>query len=153
MSEAQQRDIIAWLNEVYANEKVELDPALAVLQWASLSTRTVVMTRGEIWWATLRDPGASEPGYRRPVLLVQSDAFNQSAIRTFIVAAISSNFRLATALSNVMLRKRESRLAKDSIVRFSASDAKEGFSSPPRGENSAGASPRGRGGLRLVLSL
>ena len=102
VSEAQQRDIIAWLNEVYANEKVELDPALAVVRWASLSTRTVVMTRGEIWWATLRDPDASEPGYRRPVLILQSDAFNQSAIQTVIVAVITSNLRVAAAPGNVM---------------------------------------------------
>jgi mRNA interferase MazF len=47
------------------------------------------MTRREIWWATLPDPRASEPGYRRAVLIVQSDAFNQSAIRTIIVAVIS----------------------------------------------------------------
>jgi mRNA interferase MazF len=77
------------------------------------------MTRGEIWWATLPDPGASEPGYRRPVLIVQSNAFNQSAIRTVIVAVITSNLRLAEAPGNVMLRKRESRLAKDSIVNVS----------------------------------
>src|SRR5690349_1677098 len=71
--------------------------------------RTVVMKRGEIWWATLPDPRASEPGYRRPVLIVQSDAFNQSAIRTVIVVAITSNLRLAAAPGNVMLRKRDSR--------------------------------------------
>ena len=77
------------------------------------------MMRGEIWWAALRDPRASEPGYRRPVLIVQSDAFNRSAIRTVIVAVITSNLRLAAAPGNVMLRKRESRLEKDSIVNVS----------------------------------
>jgi mRNA interferase MazF len=83
------------------------------------SSRTVVMKRGEVWWATLPQPRASEPGYRRLVLIVQSDAFNQSAIRTVIVAVITSNLRLAAAPGNVMLRKRESRLAKDSIVNVS----------------------------------
>jgi mRNA interferase MazF len=53
------------------------------------------------------------------VLIVQSDAFNQSAIRTVIVAVITSNLRLATAPDNVRLRKRESRLAIDSIVNVS----------------------------------
>ena len=53
------------------------------------------------------------------VLIVQSDAFNQSIIRTVIVAVITSNLRLAAAPGNVMLRKRESRLAKDSIVNIS----------------------------------
>jgi mRNA interferase MazF len=53
------------------------------------------------------------------VLIVQSDAFNQSAIRTIIVAVITSNLRLAAAPGNVMLRKREGRLANDSIVNVS----------------------------------
>jgi mRNA interferase MazF len=80
------------------------------------SARTLVMKRGEIWWASLPDPRPAEPGYRRPVLIVQSDAFNQSAMRTVIVAVITSNLRLAAAPGNVMLRKRDSRLANDSVV-------------------------------------
>jgi mRNA interferase MazF len=83
------------------------------------SSRAVVIKRGEIWWAALPDPRASEPGYRRPVLIVQADAFNRSAIRTVIVAVITSNLRLAAAPGNVMLRRRESRLAKDSLVNVS----------------------------------
>ena len=77
------------------------------------------MRRGEVWWATLPDPRASEPGYRRPVLIVQSDAFNQSAISTVIVAIITANLRLAAAPGNVILRRRESRLTKDSVVNVS----------------------------------
>jgi mRNA interferase MazF len=77
------------------------------------------MRRGEIWWATLPEPRASEPGYRRPVLIVQSDVFNRSAIQTVIVAVITSNLRLAAAPGNVMLRTRESRLAKNSVINVS----------------------------------
>jgi mRNA interferase MazF len=118
------------------------------------SARTVVMKRGEIWWATLPDPRASEPGYRRPVLIVHSDAFNQSAIRTVLVAAITSNLRLAAAPGNVMLRKRDSRLAKDSVINISqlvtlSKDflvARVGRISPTRIREV-------EGGLRLVLSL
>jgi mRNA interferase MazF len=112
------------------------------------------MRRGEIWWATLPDPRASEPGYRRPVLIVQSDAFNQSAIRTVIVAVITSNLRLAAAPGNVMLRKRDSRLAKDSVVNVSqlltlSKDFlvhRVARIPPPRIREL-------EGGLRLVLSL
>jgi len=46
------------------------------------------MKRGEIWWASFSAPLGSEPGYRRPVLIVQADAFNRSAIQTVIAAAI-----------------------------------------------------------------
>jgi len=49
------------------------------------------MYRGEIWWANLPDPAGSEPGYRRPVLVVQDDTFTQSRISTVIVVVITSN--------------------------------------------------------------
>jgi mRNA interferase MazF len=59
--------------------------------------------RGEIWWADLPEPRRSEPGFRRPVLVVQADAFNRSRIQTAIVAVITSNVELADAPGNVLL--------------------------------------------------
>ncbi len=50
----------------------------------------MVIQRGEIWWATLPEPVGSEPGYRRPVLIVQSDDFNRSRIATVIGVVITS---------------------------------------------------------------
>ena len=79
----------------------------------------MVMRRGEIWWASLLEPVGSGPGYRRPVLVVQSDEFNQSAIRTTICAVITSNLRLAAAPGNVSLKRRASGLSKDSVVNVS----------------------------------
>ena len=77
------------------------------------------MKRGEIWWASLTDPLDSGPGYRRPVLVIQSNAFNESNIKTVIVAVVTSNLRLATAPGNVRLPKRKSKLKKDSVVNVS----------------------------------
>ena len=77
------------------------------------------MRRGEIWWASLPEPTGSGPGYRRPVVIAQADSFNQSRIRTVIIAAITSNLRLAEAPGNVLLRARESRLKRDSVVNVS----------------------------------
>ena len=77
------------------------------------------MKRGEIWWASLGEPVASEPGYRRPVLIVQSDEFNESAIRTVICAAISSNLNIASAPGNVQISSRSSGLPKPSVVNVS----------------------------------
>lgn len=77
------------------------------------------MQRGEIWWASLPIPKGSEPGYRRPVLVVQSNGFNQSQISTVVVAAITSNVRLAAAPGNVLLRSKTSGLAKPSVVNVS----------------------------------
>ena len=61
------------------------------------------MNRGEIWWASLPDAAGSSPEFRRPVLIVQSDAFNLSNIQTIIVLAISTNLRLANAPGNVLV--------------------------------------------------
>lgn len=75
--------------------------------------------RGEIWWADLPAPSRSEPGFRRPVLVIQADAFNRSRIRTVIVAAITSNLELADAPGNVLLPARSSGLIRDSVVNVS----------------------------------
>jgi mRNA interferase MazF len=75
--------------------------------------------RGEIWWASLGDPQGSGPGYPRPVLVVQSNEFNESALRTSICAAITSNMRLAAAPGNVRVTRRVSRLPHDSVVNVS----------------------------------
>jgi mRNA interferase MazF len=78
-----------------------------------------VVKRGEVWWADLREPEGSAPGFRRPVLIVQSDAFNASRIGTVVVAAITSNMRLADAPGNVRLTRRQSKLPRKSVVNVS----------------------------------
>jgi mRNA interferase MazF len=75
--------------------------------------------RGEIWWASLPAPIASEPGYRRPVLIVQDDTFTQSRISTVIVIIITSNTQLAEAPGNVLLSSKATGLAKDSVANVS----------------------------------
>ncbi len=77
------------------------------------------MYRGEIWWASLPDPVGSEPGYRRPVLIVQDDRFTQSRMRTIVVVAITSNTRLAEAPGNVFLPHQSTQLPKDSVANVS----------------------------------
>lgn len=77
------------------------------------------MRRGEVWWAALPDPSGSGPGYRRPVLVVQVDEFNESRIQTVVVAAITSNLKLAAAPGNVLCRRRDTGLRKDSVVNVS----------------------------------
>lgn len=77
------------------------------------------MYRGEIWWASLPDPIGSEPGYRRPVLIIQDDTFNQSRISTIIVAIITSNTRLAESPGNVLLPSQATGLPKDSVANVS----------------------------------
>lgn len=77
------------------------------------------MQRGEIWWASLPEPAGSEPGYRRPVLIVQANEFNRSRISTVIAAVVTSNLALASAPGNVHLGSRTSGLPKESVVNVS----------------------------------
>ena len=74
------------------------------------------MIRGEIWWADFGIPFGSEPGYKRPVLIIQDDAFNKSKISTVIVLPITSNTLLGEAPGNVYLEKDESGLSKESVI-------------------------------------
>ena len=76
----------------------------------------MVVRRGEIWWASLPDPQGSGPGFRRPVLVVQSDTFNKSSIGTVMAAAITSNLERAEAPGNVGITRRQSGLRRKSVV-------------------------------------
>lgn len=78
-----------------------------------------MIERGDVWWAELDEPRGSEPGFRRPLVVVQIDAFNRSRIRTVICVVLSSNLRLADAPGNVVIAKRDSGLPKDSVVNVS----------------------------------
>jgi mRNA interferase MazF len=75
--------------------------------------------RGEIWWAALGRPEGSEPGYRRPVVILQTDEFNASPIQTVVVATLTSNTHLAKAPGNVLCRQRDTGLTRPSVVNVS----------------------------------
>jgi mRNA interferase MazF len=75
-----------------------------------------VIAQGEVWWADLADPAGSEPGFRRPVVVVQGDAFNASALRTVVCVALTSNTRWADAPGNVLLSGRATGLPKASVA-------------------------------------
>jgi mRNA interferase MazF len=78
------------------------------------------MIKGEIWWANLpQDPYGSEPGKRRPVLIIQNDVINRSTIRTIICAVITSNMNQAQVPGNILLEKSITGLDKTSVANFS----------------------------------
>jgi mRNA interferase MazF len=112
------------------------------------------MIRGAIWWAAWPDPVASEPGYRRPVLLIQSDAFTRSRIHTVIAVVITAHLRLATAPGHVRLAARESGLSKDSVANVSQIiTVDKTFLVEKGGQVSARTMRAIEDGVRLVLSL
>jgi len=113
----------------------------------------VVIQRGEIWWADLAEPQGSEPGFRRPLLIVQAEAFNRSRIATTIAVALTSNLALVDAPGNVLLPKRASGLPKDSIANVSqVVTVDRDVLTERTGKLSAELMAAVNTGLRLVLS-
>lgn len=112
------------------------------------------MKRGEIWWASLPDAVASAPGYRRPVLIVQSDAFNVSNINTVIVLAITGNQRLANAPGNLLVSSQQSGLPRDSVINVSQIlTVDKAFLTERVSSLPTSVMQRVESGMRLVLSL
>ncbi|MEP7002673.1 MAG: type II toxin-antitoxin system PemK/MazF family toxin [bacterium] len=79
----------------------------------------MVIRRGELWWADLDTPIGLTPDFRRPVLVVQSDAFNHSGIASTIIVPLTTNIQRADAPGNVLIRARETGLRMDSVVNVS----------------------------------
>ena len=79
----------------------------------------MVARRGEIWWTDFGQPFGSEPGYRRPALVIQADAFNQSTIQTVLLIPLTKTLELATAPGNVLCRPRDTGLPRMSVVNVS----------------------------------
>ena len=78
-----------------------------------------MIARGEIWWSDLDTPAGSEPGFRRPLLVVQSDAFNRSLIATTVAVVLTTNLRLVDAPGNVLIPSEDSGLPQDSVANVS----------------------------------
>jgi mRNA interferase MazF len=76
----------------------------------------VVISQGEIWWADLPAPTGSGPGYRRPVVVVQCDAFNRSRIATVVCVPLTTNTRWADVPGNVLLAATATALSADSVA-------------------------------------
>ena len=113
-----------------------------------------MIRRGEIWWASLPEPTASEPGYRRPVLVVQSDDFNRSRIATIIAVVITSNLKLAQAPGNVLLPSKATGLVRDSVANVSqVITVDKSFLTERVGTLPPYLLEQVEGGLRLALSL
>jgi mRNA interferase MazF len=114
----------------------------------------MVIRRGEIWWASLPDPAGSMPGYRRPVVVVQSNDFNSSGIRTVLAAIVTSNRRFASAPGNVELPTKGTGLDKVSVVNVSQLVAVDKrFLTEKIGRVTSTQMEEIEAGLRLVLAL
>jgi len=79
----------------------------------------LTINQGDIYWINLVAPKGSEPGYRHPHVVIQNNIFNLSRINTIVVCALTSNLKRAAAPGNVLLKKGEGNLPKESVVNIS----------------------------------
>ena len=79
----------------------------------------VSVSQGDVCWADLAEPSGSEPGFRRPVVVVQGDAFNRSRIATVVCVALTSNVKWSVAPGNVLLSAAATGLPKESVANVS----------------------------------
>jgi mRNA interferase MazF len=79
----------------------------------------MVIAQCEVWWADLADPIGSAPGYRRPVVVIQSDPLNRSQLATVVCVVLTSNLRWSIAPGNVLLSAKHTGLDRDSVANVS----------------------------------
>jgi mRNA interferase MazF len=79
----------------------------------------VVISQGDVWWADLPEPVGSGPGFRRPVVVIQADAFNRSRLATVVCVPLTTNTRWATVPGNVLLASSVTDLPQDSVANAS----------------------------------
>ncbi len=75
-----------------------------------------VVAKGEVWWVDFGEPVGSEPGYRRPTVVVSSDRFNRSRLATVMVSAMTSNLSLAQVPGNLLVGSAITGLDRDSVI-------------------------------------
>lgn len=113
------------------------------------------MNRGEIWYVDLGEPKGSEPGFRRPVVIVQDDLLTESRLSTVMVAPVTSNLQRALAVGNVKLDGKSNGLRQPSVVlvcQVTTVD-KSLFEESPVGTLSRRQLEELDAGLKLALSL
>ena len=112
----------------------------------------MVIGQGEVWWADLGEPRGSEPGFRRPVVVIQGDAFNRSRLATVVCVALTSNLQHAAVPGNVRLTARATGLDQDSVALATQIVTLDRAQLTERtGRLSPAAIQQVLGGVRLVL--
>ena len=114
----------------------------------------MVVQRREVWWADLEEPRGSEPGFRRPILIVQADAFNRSRLRTVLGIVLTSSMRVLDAPGNVLLPAKSSGLEKGSVANVTQIvTLDEDYLAERTGRIPPRLMARVDAGLKLVLDL
>jgi mRNA interferase MazF len=112
------------------------------------------MRRGEVWWVDFGSPFGSEPGYRRPAIVVQADSFNKSRIQTILVVPLTRTLEWAAAPGNVLCRAKDTGLKHRSVANVSQLTVADRRRLKEKAGRLPGAvSARLDEGVKLVLGL
>ncbi len=76
----------------------------------------MVIRHGSVYWINFSPGKGSEPKGKRPGLVLQNNALNDSGINTVIVVAITSTMKFGELPGNVILKKGEANLPKSCVV-------------------------------------
>ena len=79
----------------------------------------MVIQQGDIFWIDFGDPRGSAPAYSRPCVIIQNNIFNHSLINTVVVCAVTSNLSRGASPGNILLKRDETNLGKQSVVNIS----------------------------------
>lgn len=75
-----------------------------------------MIRQGDVYWCDFGKPSGSGPGFLRPCVVMQNNAFNESAIHTVVVCALTTNLRRARIPGNVLLDEGEAELPEQSVI-------------------------------------
>ena len=76
----------------------------------------MVIRNGSIYWVNFSPSKGSEPYGKRPGLVIQNDALNDSKINTVIMLAITSTMKFGQLPGNVILQKGEANMPKACVI-------------------------------------
>lgn len=76
----------------------------------------MVVSQGDVFWVEFGAPRGPEPRLRRPVIVVQGDSLNRSGLQTVLSVPLTTNLSRADAAGNVVIQRRGTGLASDSVA-------------------------------------
>jgi mRNA interferase MazF len=76
----------------------------------------MVIRCGSIYWVDFSPGKRSEPMGRRPGLVIQNDALNDSNLNTVIMLAITSTLKFGDLPGNIVLQKGEANMPKRCVI-------------------------------------
>ena len=77
----------------------------------------MVISQGDVFWAGLSRATGSEPGDKRPVVIVQRDSINRSKFQSVLVVPLTRQMKHENIPGNILLKKGEANLLSPSLAR------------------------------------